>query len=194
MSEYRRMTDTKPTLLTRLLSATAVLPIAVFTLIPMLPTAVQAANIEYAFSPGATILFSDGNREFISGRFTFNPVGFVLSDVDITIAPSNLEADTYTVPAPPAANYASGFTACDAVGAACLSLFFTYDLTGHVDPLASSGDYQGFTIPDGATHPLREGIDAATGFASPVPEPSSIAIVGAALGLIGLSGRACRKR
>jgi len=42
----------------------------------------SATSFEYAFSPGATLTFADGNVECLTGTFTVNMAGPTLTQAD----------------------------------------------------------------------------------------------------------------
>jgi len=98
-TEHRQASDGKPASLRRLLSGTVAVSAAIAGLmIAFIPQA-GATSIEYAFSPGATLTFADGNVESLTGTFTVNMAGPTLTQADITLASAARRPELITPPA-----------------------------------------------------------------------------------------------
>jgi len=180
MTPQHHSADGNPVPLRWLLVGTTVLPAAAFGL--MMAFAPEAsADIEYQFSPGATLTFTDGNIETLTGTFSFNPAGPSLTQVDITLTGGTPMAGTYTNPY--AATPDSIRAYVDDPLASFIEIVYLNDLGPMPDPIASAI----YTNPK-----QRIGTVMVSGSAAPVPEPSSMAILGAALGLFGL--RRCKSQ
>jgi len=170
--------------LRRLLVGTSAVPAATLALMMAFAPAASAASIEYAFSPGASLFFADGNFESLTGTFTVDFAGPTVTQAAITLAGNAPEAGVYDTP---------GFILPD------LRLFFASNPTpatvaiGFGSPLGLTPDPitgDDFSAPPAATILVTY----ATGYADPIlPEPSTLSLLGAALGLFGLRRRASRR-
>jgi hypothetical protein len=147
---------------------------------------VVGRSVDYNFSSNASTVLN-GKLESISGYFTFDP----LTDIEY-IAQIQL-----TGPAP--YDYVYGFdteregpAAIEAGISAEMQMVFANNLSLADDPLASvtvSGTTD--TAPTGFVCPGSENFGASC--PATVPEPTSLALLGAALGLFLVSARASRR-
>jgi hypothetical protein len=180
-TEHRQASDGNPVSLRRLLIGTVALPAAIAGLMMAFIPEASATSIEYAFSPGATLTFADGNIESLTGTFTVNMAGPTLTQANITLASAAPEAGVYNTP---------GFIHPN------LLLFFASNLAGTVA--------LGFSSPLGFTPDMITGSDFhtgntttlvthASGYADPIPEPTTLSLLAAALGLFGFRRRASRR-
>lgn len=183
--------DEKAPSLKRLLVATSALPAAAIALTLAFAPEAQATEYEYAISPGATLGFTDGHTEDLSGTFVVNNAGGVatLTAVDLTLTGPAPESGEYTSPvfagAPP-----PHITASTSGLVKQLDVFFSPSVSFF------SSTMQLFSVafyPDIADYPTVPNVTGtATGFAdpaAPLPEPSTIGLLGSALGLFCLRRR-----
>lgn len=148
------------------------------------PVPAHATIISYVFSPGASVTL-DGDVEAIDGSFTLNTVSLVETDVTITLTGAAPYAGTYTMPTATIASGEGSVFADETPGhSPTVALFFSEDLGDAPDPIFNATYYD--------IHLNATVSTAATGDALPVPEPSSLALLLAALG--GLFLRLWRTR
>jgi hypothetical protein len=180
-TERHPATDRHHVSLKRLLIATSALPIAVLALVTVIPLEASAAPIEYQFTPDATISFSAGTyTEAISGEFTADVTGLSISDVAVTLTGPGAQSGFYD-----AATFdnSQGITFFEPFAALTLSFVTALGSTSSDISGASSHHTGGPTFNS----------TGQTGGVQAIPEPSSIALLGAALGLLFRRRRATRR-
>lgn len=144
----------------------------------------EATPITYVFSPGATIEFTDGNVETITGSFTIDHATSTLTGGPIVLAGPEPENDLYDHP------LFSGDNSITVFGSEQLVLIFDGPLDGHPRTIADA-EYDDFSSPDGRIFMVRNG---AVGQAQVVPEPSALAIIASPLILFLIVHRVVRRR
>jgi hypothetical protein len=167
---------------------------AVLGMTLVMPTHASAAVINYTFTNGASLTFSDGNLEDISGSFDFNTAGGLISNADITLTGAGPETGTYD---------ANPFYDTSAGPAVCGSPSGNFPLLCMwlQTPLASAPTTDEFVVspPSGVGYfPTNPGTNitetaVAGGISSlstPVPEPFTLSLFGAGLA----SAAALRRR
>jgi hypothetical protein len=154
----------------------------------------NAAPYDYVITPSPTVFgFTGGTTDTLSGVFSFS--GSTLLSVNLTLGGDGPGVKgAYTIPY---ANPISPrvFEAFDSTTGA-LAIGFNQNLIGLVTPIF------GFDVETGCASDVVSSCTAiatanritAGAAADPIPEPSSIAILGAALGLFGLRRRVARRR
>jgi hypothetical protein len=143
------------------------------------PTLSNATPINYTFSSNASVTFSDGNAEAISGTFTADTATTTLSNISITLTGPTPEEGTY--------NNSVLFTGNNMQltggGAEFVNLVFTSPLNISPDPLSSN---TAALICCMNNHPFGVNTSSISGsaiFASSTaaPEPSALALLITAL-------------
>jgi hypothetical protein len=184
--------DGDPVSLRRLLCATAALPAAGLALMLAFTPEVSAAAEVYTIEPGSHLYFPfNGAAEAITGEFTLNAANTAVASVDLVLTGSSPEAGTYDK------LISSGTNGFIAGTASAPSNFHsgagTYiEITGFTPSFGAAtvtsadGRFDSFTAIGGTNFSLpgSGSVDAA------LPEPSSIAILGAALGFFGVRKKA----
>ena len=153
------------------------------------PTGVAVAvatPILYVFSNASTVL--NGTPESITGGFTYDPLTLVEYPMPSFSDPV-LPAITFTGPPPYAGScfFDTELTSSNSISASCPPSFimgtvfsFAHPLSTTADPLVRVNEF----LATGEAVPISGG---------PLPEPSSFALLGGALGLFLLSLRAIRR-
>jgi len=173
--------DGAPVSLRRRLVSTAAVPATAIALMLCAPSNASAALLTYYFTSNASLFFTDGNLEKISGFLEFNTasnsIGPLASVAMTGFAP---EAGTYsTDPGGSGAAvvaYMSGEVQSVEVDFGAL-------LGGKYAPLFSGTWSTDLPVPD------TIGAVIATGGVTLAPEPSTLPLLAAALGLFGLRRR-----
>ena len=176
--------------LKRLLAATAALPVAVAGLMMAFAAETPANAHDYTISP-TVFEFPGSTTETLSGVFSFS--GTTPLSVNLTLSGDGPgTAGSYTVPF--SVGLSSAFEALTADKTAALALEFASPLTGQSDPITF------FEVGTGCVPGSQcNVINVATGIpsgaaADPVPEPSSLALLGAALAFVGFKRRSTQSR
>jgi hypothetical protein len=176
--------------LKRLLTATAALPAAIAGLMMAFAADTPANAHDYTIAP-TVFEFQGSTTETLSGVFSFS--GTTLLSVNLTLSGDGPGvAGSYTVPVAAAA--ASFVEAVNAGATGALLLGFSSPLTGQYDPITF------FEVGTGCVPGSQcKVITVATGIpsgaaADPVPEPSSIALLGGALAFFGFKRRSTQRR
>lgn len=156
-----------------------VLCLALITIWRLPLPAAHADVIQYVMSSGASTTWG-GDVEAISGTFTYNTTIDLLLAVDISLAGA-LENATYTVVnagdrVPGEFEAATDTTYNDEI-----VMGFVAPLSNAPDDLWSTGHWSVKVNGDEQVYGT-----ASTGFADPVPEPSSLALLGITLGIFAL--------
>jgi hypothetical protein len=181
--------------LRRLLIGSSMLPAAVLGMMLAMPTQASATVVTYTFSNDASLTFSDGNVEDVSGSFDFNTAGGLVSNADIILTGTGPEAGTYS---------ANPFYDDTVFPAVCASPSGTIPIlcTWYTTALGSApavsdlmpsppGGGIGYFATDPGTNITET---AATGdiATTPVPEPSTLSLFGA--GILSFAGIALYRR
>jgi hypothetical protein len=194
--ERHQPSDGKPLSLRRLLISTAAMPVAALAIAATSPSA-QAADIDWTLS-GVT--FNDGGVE--SGTFITNSLGLIQSWNITTTLGTSLPGTTYVGTNPgPDYSLANPNTFIVANTTTSIDLYrdgtllyngFEFSLTESnlVDPITIRNNAQEYSYAIGQARYIESG--EATQVST--PEPSSLAIFAAALGLFGLKRRRARRR
>jgi hypothetical protein len=178
--------------LRRLLCATAALPAASLALMLAFTPEVGAAAEVYTIAPGSHLDFTYlGGSQAVTGEFTLNTANTAVASVDLVLTGNYPEAGTYDKLISSGTN---GFIAGTASAPSSFqSGAGTYlGITGFTPSFGAStvtaadGRFYSFTAGGGINFSLPGigSVDAA------LPEPSSIAILGAALGFLGVRKKA----
>lgn len=164
--------------LKRLLIATSALPAAaMFAMVSFTPEAV-AAPITYTIAPTG-VTFVGYPSQTLSGSFVFDTSTDLLDSVDLTLTGPGFSPGVYTVPYQIFSS--TGFEM--GTGSESLIIAFT-------EPLADGVDTISF-LRQNATWGYPNTSEATADPA--IPEPSSLLLLSAALGLFGLSRRRVRR-
>lgn len=148
----------------------------------------RASIIAYDFSPDASMTVA-GNVIAISGSFDFDTIAAMPTDPDITLGYRGVSETLNEIFSSgcPAPNGSTFFCAADSTNGDAIALAFDQSLAlGATDPLLQTSD-------TGCGCDNLAGVvdlsTAVTGAADPVsvPEPSSLALIAAALAALGIA-------
>jgi hypothetical protein len=159
------------------------------------PPDASAALITYTFSNDASITFSDGNVEDVSGSFVLNTTGGVVSNADITLSGNAPEAGTYD--ANPFYDTSNRPTVCGSPSGdiPILCVWFQAPLDGStVALIASPPSGIGYFPTDPGINVTETTVTGDISSDAPLPEPSSLALFAGAVGLFGLRRRLGKSR
>ena len=136
----------------------------------------EAVPVSYVFSSDASVLFSDGHLETISGAFTIDQFASTLvGDVPIILDGPEPEKDLYD-------HFSfSGSNSITATGSEQLVIIFSGPLDGHARSLAEVS-YLDFADPP-QIHSVQ-----LTGRVEPTPLPAALPLFATGLGALGLLG------
>ncbi|HEY3847035.1 MAG TPA: PEP-CTERM sorting domain-containing protein [Acetobacteraceae bacterium] len=175
-----------------LLIGTSALSAAALAMTLALPRDASAALITYTFSNNASLTFSDGNVEDVSGSFVLNTTGGVVSNANITLSGAAPEAGTYD--ANPFYDTSAGPAVCGSPSGnfPLLCMWFQTPLGGSTTTSAlivSPPSGVGYFPTNPGTNITETAVDGGVSSVAAVPEPSSVALFAGAAGLFGLRRR-----
>jgi hypothetical protein len=187
--------------LRRLLCATAAVPAAGLALMLAFTPEESAAAEVYTIAPGSHLHFAfDGNSEAVTGQFTLNAADTAVFSVDLVLSGNSPEAGTYDqFISSGATGFIAGTSSANANFHSGLGVYI--GITGFtpafgaptVESAGNHSRFYSFTQFGGTSFSLP-GVSAVDASLPGVPEPSSIAILGAALGFFGVRKPASRLR
>jgi hypothetical protein len=195
-SQTNRTTGRGRISLRRLLIGSSALPATALATMLVLPHHASAALVSYTFTNDASITFADGNVEDVSGSFDFDTVGGLISSPDITLTGPAPEADSYDTNDFYAVSVA-GPAVCgnDASGIPTFCMWFATLLGGSTSDLVTSplGGGIGYFPTDPGINVIETAVAGGVTESAPVPEPSTLALLAGAIGLLSRRRRMTRR-